>query len=119
VIASTGVAMYLTKEAVAATLREIARFAPGSVLAMTFLLPPEMAEQAERAAREAARQGARARGTPFLSFFEPDEIVAMAREAGLTQARYLPASVLAERYFADRTDDLRLPRSEAWLIAST
>jgi methyltransferase (TIGR00027 family) len=119
VIASTGVAMYLTKEAVAATLREIARFAPGSVMAMTFLLPPEMAEQAERAAREAARQGARARGTPFLSFFEPDEIVAMAREAGLTQARYLPASVLAERYFADRTDDLRLPRSEAWLIAST
>ena len=39
VVASTGVSMYLTREANAATLRELAALAPGSTVAMTFLLP--------------------------------------------------------------------------------
>jgi O-methyltransferase involved in polyketide biosynthesis len=36
--ASTGVTMYLTKDATAATLRQLAGLAPGSTVAMTFLL---------------------------------------------------------------------------------
>ncbi len=39
VVASTGVSMYLTKEANTAMLGQIASFAPGSTLAMTFLVP--------------------------------------------------------------------------------
>jgi len=39
VAASTGVSMYITKEATAATLRQIAGLAPGSTLAMSFLIP--------------------------------------------------------------------------------
>ncbi len=39
VVASTGVSMYLSKDATAATLRQLAGLAPGSTLAMTFLLP--------------------------------------------------------------------------------
>nr|WP_312622626.1 class I SAM-dependent methyltransferase [Pseudofrankia sp. BMG5.37] len=39
VVVSTGVTMYLTRQATAATLRQIAALAPGSTLAMTFLLP--------------------------------------------------------------------------------
>src|SRR4029453_2139157 len=39
VVVSTGVSMYLTKEAVMATLRQVAALAPGSTLAMSFLLP--------------------------------------------------------------------------------
>jgi methyltransferase (TIGR00027 family) len=39
VVASAGVSMYLTKDANAATLRRLASLAPGSTLAMTFLLP--------------------------------------------------------------------------------
>ena len=38
VVASTGVSMYLTKDAIAATLRQVAALARGSTLAMTFLL---------------------------------------------------------------------------------
>src|SRR6202034_3660455 len=41
VVASTGVSMYLTRDATAATLRQLAGLASGSTLAMTFLLPPE------------------------------------------------------------------------------
>lgn len=37
VVACTGVTMYLTKDATAATLRRLALLAPGSTLAMTFM----------------------------------------------------------------------------------
>ena len=42
VAVSTGVRMYLTKEANAATLRQLAALAPGSTVAMTFMLPLEL-----------------------------------------------------------------------------
>jgi methyltransferase (TIGR00027 family) len=60
VVASTGVSMYLSKDATAATLRQLAGLAPGSTLAMTFLLPRDLLEDADRAGLRAADQGARA-----------------------------------------------------------
>lgn len=39
VVVSTGVTQYLTKDAITATLRQVAKLAPGSTLAMTLLLP--------------------------------------------------------------------------------
>lgn len=118
VVASTGVTMYLSKDAILASLRQIAALAPGSTLAMTFILPLELAEPEERPAYEAAARGARASGTPFLSFFTPEEMLAMAREAGLKNVRHVSGADLAARYFADRADGLR-PGSEALLVAST
>lgn len=118
VVASTGVTMYLTKDAIGASLRQIAALAPGSTLAMTFILPLELAEPEERPASEAAARGARASGTPFLSFFTPEEMLAMAREAGFKDVRHVSGADLAGRYFAGRADGLR-PGSEALLVAST
>jgi len=119
VVVSTGVSMYLTKEANAATLREVAALAPGSTLAMTFLLPLELADPEVRPAFEMAAKGARASGTPFLSFFTPQEIVGLAREAGFREARHVSAADLTRRYFVDRTDDLRPPQGEELLVANT
>jgi methyltransferase (TIGR00027 family) len=120
VVASTGVSMYLTKDAIATTLRQIAALAPGSTLAMTFLLPLEFADPEERPGLQLAEKGARASGTPFISFFTPPEILALARDAGFRQARHVSAAVLAERYFAGRTDGLRPPNNaEELLIATT
>ncbi|HQU43661.1 MAG TPA: class I SAM-dependent methyltransferase [Pirellulales bacterium] len=118
-VASTGVSMYLTKEAISATLRQAALFAPGSTLAMTFILPLEFAEPAERAAREAAERGARASGTPFVSFFTPSEMLALAREAGFSEVQHVAPVTLSQRYFAGRADGLRPPSSEALLVAMT
>lgn len=119
VAASTGVSMYLTRDAIAATLRQVAALASGSTLAMTFLLPLEFADPQERIAFEAARKGARAIGTPFLSFFTPPEMAALAREAGFREVRNVPAADLTERYFAGRTDGLRPGTSEQLLVATT
>lgn len=119
VVASTGVSMYLTREAVLATLRRIAGLAPGSTLAMTYILPMELAEPEERFGREIAEKGARAAGTPFISFFTPEEITSLAREAGFKEARPVPAAALAQRYFVGRMDGLKPSKSEEILLATT
>ncbi len=120
VIASAGVSMYLTREANAATLREVATFAPGSTFAMTFLLPPALTEPELREGFERARQGARASGTPFVSFFTPAELLQLARDAGFRTVQHVSAATVAERYFAGRSDGLRPPLgAEELLVATT
>ncbi len=119
-VASTGVSMYLTRDAIATTLRQIAGLAPGSTLAMTFLLPLALIDDAEeRAQHEAVYERARAAGTPFLSFFAPDEMIEFARAAGFKQARHVSTANLIDRYFAARTDGLRPSRGESILVAGT
>ena len=87
---------------------------------MTFLLPLEQADPEIRPGLAMAAKGARAGGTPFLSFFMPPEIFALAREAGFREARHVSAADLARRYFADRTDGLRPPdNAEELLVATT
>jgi methyltransferase (TIGR00027 family) len=119
VVVSTGVTMYLTKDAIATTLRQIAGLAPASTLAMTFLLPTELLDDADRPGFEAAARGARAAGTPFISFYTPDEMLALARHVGFKGAEHVAGTLLAERYFADRSDDLRPSSGEDLLVATT
>ena len=109
VVACAGVSIYLSKEAVAATLRQAAALAPGSTLAMTFALPIELADPELRPGLELAQKGARASGTPFVSFFTPMEMLTLAREAGFRGVRHISAGNLRERYFAGRTDGLYPP----------
>jgi methyltransferase (TIGR00027 family) len=119
VVASTGVTLYLTKDAIAATLRQIATLAPGSTLAMTFILPLELLDPEERPEQQAVQKSARAAGTPFLSSFSPPEMLALARDAGFRQARHVSAADLIRRYFTGRTDGLRPASGEAFLVATT
>jgi methyltransferase (TIGR00027 family) len=119
IVVSTGVSMYLTKDANAAMLCQVAALAPGSTLAMTFLLPLDLADPEVRPGLEMAEKGARASGTPFLSFFRPPEILALARDAGFGEARHVSAADLTRRYFAGRTDGLRPPNNAEDLLVAT
>jgi methyltransferase (TIGR00027 family) len=119
VVVSTGVSMYLTKEATAAMLREVTALAPGTTLAMTFQLPVELVDEVDRPGREMAVRGARASGTPFISFFRPAEVLALAREAGFRDVRHVSGAMLTERYFANRADGLRPSTGEDLLVATT
>ena len=119
VVASTGVSMYLTREAIAATLRQVAALAPGSTLAMTFLLPVEFADPEIRPGLERAVKGARESGTPFLSFFTPPEMLDLAREAGFRKVQHVSAAALTQRYFAGRSDGLRPPNNAEELLVAT
>ena len=120
VVASTGVSMYLTKEAIMATLRQVAMLTRGSTFVMSFMLPIELNDPEIRSGVERAAAGAKASGTPWLSFFTPAEMLTLAREAGFRKLEHLSAATLAERYFAGRTDGLRPPNdSEELLVATT
>jgi methyltransferase (TIGR00027 family) len=119
VVSSSGVSMYITEAATAATLRQLAGLAPGSIVVMTFMLPLGHVDEADRPGLEAAARGAHAAGTPWVSFFEPDRLVALARDAGFTNVRYVPTAELAERYLTGRTDGLRAAGGEGILLART
>lgn len=118
VMAATGLSMYLGGDAITSTLRQAATLARGSVFAMSFVLPLELADPEERPAYEASLKGARASGTPFVSFFAPDEMLALARKAGFRDVRHVSAAALTQRYFSGRPDGLR-PGSEEILVATT
>jgi methyltransferase (TIGR00027 family) len=119
VVVSTGVSMYLTKEANVAALRQVATLAAGSTFATTFILPLELADPDVRPGLQLAANGARASGTPFISYFTPNEMLGLARDAGFREARHVSAAELAQRYFAGRTDGLRPPNNAEELVVAT
>jgi O-methyltransferase involved in polyketide biosynthesis len=92
----------------------------GSTLVMSFMLPIDQAEAEVRASIKQAEAGARANGTPWISFFTPDEIQDLARRAGFKQVEHVSAAALSQRYFSGRPDGMRLPNnSEELLVART
>ncbi|MGA9883974.1 MAG: class I SAM-dependent methyltransferase [Candidatus Acidiferrales bacterium] len=118
VVASTGVTMYLTKDAVADTLRQVATLAPGSTLAMTFILPADLAEAEVRPKHQAVQKSARESGSPFLSFYTPAEMLSLAHDAGFKHVEHVSAADLNQRYFSGRADGLRTS-GEDFLVAFT
>jgi hypothetical protein len=86
---------------------------------MTFLLPAPLLDDADRSGLQVSEQGARASGTPFVSFYTPAQMLDLAREAGFSDVRHVPGSSLAQRYFSERPDGLRPASGEDLLVAST
>jgi methyltransferase (TIGR00027 family) len=119
VVVSTGVSMYLTKAANLGLLRQAAALAPGSTFATTFMLSLDLLDANEREIMEFVMVKAQEAGTPFLSLFSPQAIVAMAKDAGFKQAKRVSADELCERYFAGRADGLNAGAAENFLVAAT
>jgi len=119
IVVSTGVSMYLTRETNFATLQQLAKLAPGSAFAMTFMLSLDLLEGQEKAIMEFVMKRAAESGTPFLSLFSPDDIVALAKQAGFKNAQYVSAKDIYQRYFAQRSDGLNAGNAEAFLVATT
>ncbi len=119
VIVSTGVSMYLTKEANLSLLQQVAKLAAGSTFAMTFMLSLDLLGSEERSIMEFVMKKAKESGTPFLSLFSPAEMQSMSSEAGFTKSRYVSAGDLYQKYFAHRSDGLNAGSAEGFLVAQT
>ena len=119
IIVSTGVSMYLTEEANKATFSQIAKLAPGSTFAMTFMLALDYLLAQERSVMEFVMKKAQESGTPFLSLYAPDQILELAQSTGFKTSRCVSADDIYMKYFADRTDGLRAGQAEAFVVAST
>jgi methyltransferase (TIGR00027 family) len=118
VVACTGVSLYLTKKANIATLKQLAALAPGSKLAITFYLPLELIEQEDKPLQQMSEKGAREAGTPMISFFAPNEILMLAREAGYKEATIISTKEMKQYYFMNRTDHLLPASGEVFLLAT-
>lgn len=118
IVVSTGVSMYLTKKANRETLKQVAKLAPGSTLATTFMLSLDLLDGEEKARMEFVIKKAQESKTPFISLFSPKEILSMAKEAGFKKAKYVSGKDLYQLYFANRTDNLKAGNAEAFLVAT-
>ena len=117
VVASTGVTQYISVAALTTTLREAAELAPGTPFVGTFVLPVALIDPAERELRAATEERAAARGFPWVSFYSPADMCALAAAAGFDDVRHVSASQLNGRYFAGRSDGLRAASGEHLVVA--
>ena len=102
-----GVTMYLTAEAVAATLRTVAGFAAGSRLCFDYRVPVTMLNPVERVINEVMEQRIAALGERWLSTFDPTHLQRQLLEQGFSTAESATPEDLNARYFARRKDGLR------------
>jgi len=116
-VSSSGVSMYLTHDANAATLDQLAHLAPGSIVAMTFMVPFDLVDDADRPGLVAAASGAAASGTPWLSFYTPDEMASLATSAGFAEATVIPTEDIVAHYADQGYDQVRVSGGEAMLLA--
>jgi methyltransferase (TIGR00027 family) len=113
-----GVTMYLTAEAVAATLRTVAGFAVGSRLCFDYRVPATLLDPVERAIGEVLEQRLAAMGEPWLSAFDPAALQRQLLELGFATAESATPEDLNARYFARRKDGLRTGRAVRLMCAS-
>lgn len=118
VVSMLGVTMYLTREAISATLRQAASLPTGSVVIFSYSRPIEMAPIEIRPILEVAARGAAESGHPWLSLLTPEEAESLAREAGFPSIQLLTSTDLHNRYFAGRTDGLSPIGGEDLVIAT-
>jgi methyltransferase (TIGR00027 family) len=118
VVACTGVSLYLTSEAINYTLSQTATLASGSKLAMTFYLSIKFLDEEDKPMQEMAEKGALKAGTPMISFFTPDEIGSLAKQAGFIDIEIITTKDLEQRYFANRLDNLLPASGEIFLLAT-
>lgn len=119
VVISSGVSMYLTKEANLSMLKQISFLAQGSAFALTFLHALDLLPTQERSTMEFVMKKAQESGTPFRSLFFPDEILEMAKSAGFKNNHYVSANDLYQMYFSHRLDGLNAGTAEGFLVVQT
>jgi methyltransferase (TIGR00027 family) len=114
-----GVTMYLTADAVAATLRTVAGFAAGSRLCFDYRVPVTMLNPVERVINEVMEQRIAALGEPWLSTFEPTQLQRQLLELGFRSADSASPDDLNLRYFARRKDGLCTGGGVRFMCAKT
>lgn len=102
-----GVSIYLTRTANLATLGAIASSAhAGSELVFEYVDQRLLDSLPEQGPAQEARARVASAGEPWISGFDPNELVGDLRRTGLEPIENLGPEELGARYCADRTDGL-------------
>jgi methyltransferase (TIGR00027 family) len=113
-----GVTIYLSKEAVAGTLRTIAAGVKGSQVVFDFAPPASAISEQERVSREKSAALVARAGEPWINFYHPGPLAEDMRASGYSAARALGSEEMNERYFTNRSDGFRLFGSGQIMTAS-
>ena len=111
-----GVVPYLTVDAIEATLRSLTRTAPGSEVALTYLLPEPLVDELGRLMHDRWGKAAAELGEPLLTMWTAEEAEACARRCGFKVVDHPGSADLRDRYFAGRADGLRPLEFEQLLV---
>jgi O-methyltransferase involved in polyketide biosynthesis len=109
VISWLGVTQYLTEDAIFSTLRDVAALAPGSEIIFEYLIPDSLLDADGQRMAAVLKATAATRGEPGLSFFDPASLMARLRGVGFAEVWEVGPEDGNARYFAGRTDGLKLP----------
>jgi len=112
-----GVTIYLSKEAVAGTLRYVAARPAGSQVVFDFAPPSDAIGEQERASRERSAAYVARAGEPWINFYNPGPLSDELRAAGYSTARFIGTDDMNQRYFRNRSDGFRLVGSGLMMTA--
>ncbi len=112
-----GVTQYLTREALAATLRDVLTLPAGSGIVLAFVLPDAALTGVDLDVSLTHTALAASHGEPWLTRFEPEALRAWLLELGFSTATHLAPSRAQQLYFAGRNDGLHAPRYEQLMYA--
>ena len=104
-----GVTMYLTESAIDATLAFIASVCgPAGGVAFDYAMDPELLTPAQRAVVDALAARVAAAGEPWRTTFSPEGLAVGLARLGFGQIEDAGGDELNARYFAGRSDGLRV-----------
>ncbi len=112
-----GVILYLTVDATKALLRDLAAFAPGSEVNISYCPPPDGTDPVVSETFERASPVVDSTGESFVGYYRESEIEGLVRAARFSDAIHHRNDELNARYFSGRPDHLRLHTIEQLVTA--
>jgi len=113
-----GVVPYLTERAFEETLGFIAAMPEGSEVVLDYAVARSCLNPAERLALDALAARVASGGEPFLLYFEPRRIAERLRRMKFRRWEDLGSEEVNSRYFAGRTDGLRMRGNLGHLLSA-
>lgn len=115
-----GVTPYLEEAAIWQTLKDIAGFAAaGGGVVFDYSVPPATLGPIERAAFRQLERRVTWAGEPFRTYFDPASLAEGLRDIGFTRITDLGQQEINSRYFANRSDGLRVGSAGHVMVAQT
>lgn len=112
-----GVIIYLTPEAIIATLNTVSGCGTGSEIVLSYDAPDAFLDDTAREMVQIEARQVAATGEPYTTRMSPAQAETLIESAGLEVVEHLAPQALYDRYFAQRSDGLR-PSTAERLIAA-
>lgn len=105
-----GVQPYLTDEAIRSTMKTMAKFAKGSELVMDFVAPDYASgDDINADGLDQLSQVVSTMGEPFKSRYTPEDLCAIMRDSGFSEATIHTAKAVKKRFLSDNPDNYSMP----------